>query len=196
MLPVSLKFQLQKHLENVRRIHEVDSKDGFGSVLLPSAFAKKYSNAGKMWAWQWVFPQACQWRNKETCEQVGIILILRLFSAPCMKPFYGLVFRSQSAVTCYVTHLQRIYWKQVTISVPYKSFSVIAMFQPLWFTPTSSIAAVSAFKALSTECNLSLYHLVKIGLICQLFIYTNNIMVEKLNFLFCIILGVMYHVKI
>ena len=48
MLPVSLKFPLQKHLENVRRIHEADSKDGFGSVLLPSAFAKKYSNVGKM----------------------------------------------------------------------------------------------------------------------------------------------------
>ena len=100
MLPVSLKFPLQKHLENIRRIHEADSKDDFGLVLLPSAFAKKYSNAGKMWAWQWVFPQVCQWRNKETCEQVGIILILRLFGAPCMKPFYGLVFRSQSAVTC------------------------------------------------------------------------------------------------
>ena len=142
MLPVSLKFQLQKHLENIHRIHEADSKDDFGSVLLPSAFAKKYSSAGNMWAWQWVFPQACQWRDKETCEQVGIILILRLFSAPCMKPFYGLVFRSQSAVTCYVSNLQRIYWKQVTISIPYKSFSGIAMFQPLCFTPTSSIAAV------------------------------------------------------
>ena len=51
MLPVSLKFPLQKHLENVRRIHEADCKDGFGSVPLPSALAKKYPNAGKMWAW-------------------------------------------------------------------------------------------------------------------------------------------------
>ena len=51
VLPVSLKFPLQKHLEHVRLIHEADCKDGFGSVPLPSALAKKYPNAGKMWAW-------------------------------------------------------------------------------------------------------------------------------------------------
>ena len=67
-LPVSLKFLLQKHLEHVCRIHEEDCKDGFGSVPLPSALVKKYSNAGKMWAWQWVFHQARRWRNKETDE--------------------------------------------------------------------------------------------------------------------------------
>ena len=69
VLPVSLKFPLQKHIEKVRRIHEADCKDGFGSVPLPSALAKKYPNAGKSWAWQWVFPQARRWRNKETGEQ-------------------------------------------------------------------------------------------------------------------------------
>ena len=69
VLPVSLKFPLQNHLEHVRRIHEADCKDGFSSVPLPSALAKKYPNAGKMWAWQWVFPQARRWRNKETGEQ-------------------------------------------------------------------------------------------------------------------------------
>ena len=52
VLPVSLKFSLQKHLEHVRRIHEEDYKDCFGSVPLPSALVKKYPNAGKMWAWQ------------------------------------------------------------------------------------------------------------------------------------------------
>ena len=99
---------------------------------------------------------------------VGIILILRLFNALCTKLFYGRVFRSQSAATRSATHLQRIYWNPVTISAPSKNFSVTAMFQPLWFTPTSSTAAVSAFKVLSTECDSSLYHLVKIGLICPL----------------------------
>ncbi|UTC75941.1 integron integrase [Treponema sp. OMZ 792] len=69
MLPVSLKFPLQKHLEKVRLIHEADCKDGFGSVPLPFSLAKKYPNAGKTWAWQWVFPQARRWRNKETGEQ-------------------------------------------------------------------------------------------------------------------------------
>ena len=104
-------------------------------------------------------------RIKKQVSRDGIILILRLFSALCTKLFYGRVFRSQSAATRSATHLQRIYWNPVTISAPSKSFSVTAMFQPLWFTPTSSTAAVSAFKALSTECDSSLYHLVKIGLI-------------------------------
>ena len=66
------------------------------------------------------------------------------------KPFYGRVFQSQSVVTRSTTHLQRIYWNPVTISALSKHFSVTAMFQPLWFTTT----AVSAFKALSTECDL------------------------------------------
>ena len=35
----------------------------------PFALAKKYPNAGKTWIWQWVFPQARRWRNKETGEQ-------------------------------------------------------------------------------------------------------------------------------
>lgn len=69
VLPVSLKFPLQKHMEKVRLIHEADCKEGFGSVPLPFALAKKYPNAGKAWAWQWVFPQARRWRNKETGEQ-------------------------------------------------------------------------------------------------------------------------------
>ena len=69
VLPVSLEIPLQKHLEHVRLIHEADCKDGFGSVPLPFALAKKYPNAGKTWAWQWVFPQARRWRNKDTGEQ-------------------------------------------------------------------------------------------------------------------------------
>ena len=104
-------------------------------------------------------------RIKKPVSRDGIILILRLFSAPCTKLFYGRVFRSQSAATRSATHLQHIYWNPVTISAPYKSFLGTAMFQPLWFTPTSSTVVVSAFKALSTECDSPLSHLVKIGLI-------------------------------
>ena len=104
-------------------------------------------------------------RIKKPVSRGGIILILQLFSALCTKLFYGRVFRSQSAATRSATHLQRIYWNPVTISAPSKNFSVTVMFQPLWFTPTSSTAVVSAFKALSTECDSPLSHLVKIGLI-------------------------------
>ena len=111
------------------------------------------------------FPKHADGKIKKPVSRDGIILILRLFNALCTKLFYGQVFRSQSAATRSAAHLQRIYWNPVTISAPSKNFSVTAMFQPLWFTPTSSTAAVSAFKALLTESDLSLYHLVKIGLI-------------------------------
>ena len=48
-------------------------------------------------------------RIKRQASRGGIILILRLFSAPCTKLFYGREFKNQSAVTRSVTHLQRIY---------------------------------------------------------------------------------------
>jgi integron integrase len=47
---------LKRHLESVRTTHERDLHDGFGSVYLPHALAKKYPNAPKEWKWQYVFP--------------------------------------------------------------------------------------------------------------------------------------------
>ena len=82
----------------------------------------------------------------------GIILILRLFSEPCMKLFYGRVFPNQLAATRSASHLQRICLNPSTISAPSKSFLVIAMFQSLWFVPMSLTAAVWVFKPISTEC--------------------------------------------
>ncbi len=69
MLPVSLKFPLQKHLEQVKAIYKADCAEGFGAVVLPSALAKKYPSARKDWAWQWVFPQKNRWHNRETGAQ-------------------------------------------------------------------------------------------------------------------------------
>lgn len=56
MLPESLKEPLKKHLEKVRILHEQDLKEGFGNVYLPFALAKKYPNAEREFAWQYVFP--------------------------------------------------------------------------------------------------------------------------------------------
>ena len=58
MLPVSLKEPLKRHLQRVRALHEQDLKEGFGRVALPFALARKYPNADKEWAWQYVFPAA------------------------------------------------------------------------------------------------------------------------------------------
>ena len=56
MLPAALRQPLQRHLAAVRALHEADLREGFGSVYLPDALARKYPSAAKWWGWQWVFP--------------------------------------------------------------------------------------------------------------------------------------------
>jgi integrase len=56
MFPGVVKDDLAKHLERVRALHDRDLRHGAGWVELPWALARKYPNAGREWAWQWVFP--------------------------------------------------------------------------------------------------------------------------------------------
>jgi integron integrase len=58
ILPQNIKEQLRKHSSQVKRIHENDLKNGFGSVFLPFALSKKYPNADKELGWQFFFPAA------------------------------------------------------------------------------------------------------------------------------------------
>jgi integron integrase len=58
MLPQSLAGPLKRHLERVRDLHTEDLAAGSGSVYLPYALDRKYSNASTQWAWQYVFPSA------------------------------------------------------------------------------------------------------------------------------------------
>jgi integron integrase len=56
ILPVSLAASLREHLEKVKRRHEQDLAEGFGSVYLPGALERKIPSASREWAWQYVFP--------------------------------------------------------------------------------------------------------------------------------------------
>ena len=56
MLPAAVNADLARHLEFVKRQHEQDLRHGAGWVELPGALTRKYPNAGREWAWQWVFP--------------------------------------------------------------------------------------------------------------------------------------------
>jgi integron integrase len=56
MLPMAVGEALQKHLQRVHDIHEIDLKSGFGRVVLPDALSIKYPNAERSWPWQFVFP--------------------------------------------------------------------------------------------------------------------------------------------
>lgn len=55
-LPEAVKEALLHHLQAVKIQHQNDLKRGLGCVALPNALQRKYPNAGKEWAWQWVFP--------------------------------------------------------------------------------------------------------------------------------------------
>ncbi len=55
-LPLNIKEKLKLHLEHVKKQHQKDLKDGYGSVEMPYALAKKYPKAEYAWNWQFVFP--------------------------------------------------------------------------------------------------------------------------------------------
>lgn len=56
VLPDSLIPLLRAHLERVQALHQRDLEAGGGSVYLPYALSRKYPNAQREWAWQYVFP--------------------------------------------------------------------------------------------------------------------------------------------
>jgi integrase len=66
VLPGKLKVELQQHLERVRLLHEQDLADGLGWVELPDALQRKFPNAEREWAWQWVFPSATRSRQPQS----------------------------------------------------------------------------------------------------------------------------------
>ena len=56
LLPNLLIAPLRLQLDHVKAIHQKDLLDGYGSVYLPTALAKKYPNANREWIWQYIFP--------------------------------------------------------------------------------------------------------------------------------------------
>lgn len=66
LLPATAKADLARHLEAMRRQHQRDLGQGAGWVVLPGALERKYPNAGREWAWQWVFPATSCYVDRET----------------------------------------------------------------------------------------------------------------------------------
>ena len=69
MLPAAIKADLLLHLEAVRDQHQSDLQAGAGWVELPGALARKYSNAGREWPWQWVFPATRIYVERQTGQR-------------------------------------------------------------------------------------------------------------------------------
>lgn len=56
VLPQSVIRPLQEQIQRARQLHQQDLQQGFGAVYLPHALTRKYPNANRDWAWQYVFP--------------------------------------------------------------------------------------------------------------------------------------------
>ena len=56
MLPAKLCDPLRTQLERVKEFHRNDTEENWEGVFLPDALLRKYPNASKLLAWQYVFP--------------------------------------------------------------------------------------------------------------------------------------------
>jgi site-specific recombinase XerD len=50
-------------------MHEADLARGLGRAPLPHALARKYPNADREWAWQYVFPASTHYTDRHTGTQ-------------------------------------------------------------------------------------------------------------------------------
>jgi integron integrase len=69
MLSRALVEPLRRQLETARAAHAADLAAGFGQAVLPGALARKYPNAGREWAWQFVFPASSRYQDREQHTQ-------------------------------------------------------------------------------------------------------------------------------
>jgi len=69
MVPQSLIPALRAQLQQRRSMHDIDVVKGMADVELPYALATKLPNAGKQWAWQFVFPSP----GYCTCPRTSVI---------------------------------------------------------------------------------------------------------------------------
>src|SRR5881275_2599437 len=69
LLPAVVRPALERQLARVRAQHERDLRAGAGWVELPHALARKYPNAGREWAWQWVFPATRTYTERTTGQR-------------------------------------------------------------------------------------------------------------------------------
>lgn len=69
MAPNKLVVQMQAALDHRRKLHDIDLAAGMADVELPHALGRKLPNAGKQWAWQFVFASP----GYATCPRTGVI---------------------------------------------------------------------------------------------------------------------------
>ncbi|MEM9532662.1 MAG: integron integrase [Pseudomonadota bacterium] len=69
VLPSGLLSPLQRQMKVAASLHQQDLDEGFGETVLPYALARKYPDAGRKRAWQFVFPA----NNRSVDPRTGMI---------------------------------------------------------------------------------------------------------------------------
>lgn len=90
ILPEKLVDALTEQLIIRKRIHEKDILQGYGIVNLPDAIRKKYPNANKEFKWQYVFPAARKYYDKELKQTIKY----HLHSSAVQKDFRKALLKS------------------------------------------------------------------------------------------------------
>jgi integron integrase len=121
LLPATVKDDLARHIERVRKQHQKDVEEGAGWVELPAALARKYPNAGREWAWQWVFPATRMYAEPRTGERRRHHLHEHPCSGRSRKPSGGRASRSRQAAIPSDIRSRHIYSRRVTTSVQYRN---------------------------------------------------------------------------
>ena len=68
LLPEAIKTVLAEHLQRVKQIYEKDFDNGYDGVSMPDALERKYPNASKERAWQYLFPSEKCFTDRITGE--------------------------------------------------------------------------------------------------------------------------------
>ena len=83
VLPASLIAPLQRHLVRVVALYRSDALQGNGYAPLPGALHRKYPNAARSLAWQFVFPSTAQ----RSCPETGRLLRWHASDSNVQKAF-------------------------------------------------------------------------------------------------------------
>jgi integron integrase len=108
-LPQTVAPSLHRHLRTMQRQFRSDLQLGWRGAALPGALGRKYANADREWAWQWVFPASRPYRETET----GVKRRHHLHESGVQRAFAGAVLaaRIPKRATChslrhsFATHL-------------------------------------------------------------------------------------------
>lgn len=122
MLPETLVNPLQEHLLRVKRQHQEDLEQGYGTVFLPFALTRKYPNAEREWIWQFVFPA----ERLSIDPRSGLTRRHHLHESKLQRAIKRAVqwagINKQSVLIHFATALPPTYFKMAMTFVPFKSY--------------------------------------------------------------------------